>query len=206
MGNSQPSGIAYFNPLITSGIQGTVMFRPEKNGGTYVSVKLSGLPPDVQRALHIHASGDLTNGCASCGGHFNPDNTTHGSYLYPDRPRHAGDLINNVTSDENGDVCVAFVTRMFRVQEVVGRAIVLHKLPDDLGLKGIMRGDKFVPYAEMDLDTLRRLVLARGYYDKAQLASIPREELVHKMIVESTTSGNGGPAIGCAIIGRVDRK
>ncbi len=205
MGNSQPTGIAYFNPIISQGVSGTVRLRPEKNGGTYVSVKLTGLAPKAEQALHIHTNGDLSMGAQSCGGHFNPDNTTHGSYLYPDRPRHAGDLINNVTADDDGNVCIAFVTRMFRIQEVIGRSIVLHELADDLGMQGIMRGDKFVPYAELDLETLKRLALNRSYYTSGEISSIPREELIHKLVQESTKCGNAGRALACAIIGRIDK-
>ena len=36
------------------------------------------------------------------GAHFNPFGLTHGSRKYPQKPRHAGDLINNITANENG--------------------------------------------------------------------------------------------------------
>lgn len=204
MGNSQPTGIAYFNPLISNGIKGTLKFTAAQGGGTEISIKLSGFAPEAVHALHIHEFGDLTQGCKSCGGHFNPDNTTHGSYLYPERPRHAGDLVNNVKSDKYGQVCMRFKTRMFRVQEIVGRSVVLHRKADDLGLKGMKRGDSFVAYSRMDRTTLVRLVTSRGYFSRENVQSMPTEKMIHKMNSESLKTGNAGSRMGCAVIGRRD--
>ena len=44
-------------------------------------------------------AGNLTDGCASAGPHFNPVNQTHGAPT--DDVRHVGDL-GNIESDESG--------------------------------------------------------------------------------------------------------
>jgi Cu/Zn superoxide dismutase len=61
-----------------SGVRGVVTFKqPEGEESVAVTVKLSGLSPG-KHGMHVHAIGDLTSGCASAGGHFNPTNKTHG--------------------------------------------------------------------------------------------------------------------------------
>jgi superoxide dismutase, Cu-Zn family len=42
--------------------------------------------------MHVHASGDLSQGCQSASSHFNPFNLIHGAP--GDMFRHAGDLGN----------------------------------------------------------------------------------------------------------------
>ena len=59
---------------------------------THVSVDISGLTANQEHGFHIHQLGDLSNGCTSLGGHYNPEGEDHGS---PDDPdRHVGDLGN----------------------------------------------------------------------------------------------------------------
>lgn len=92
---------------------------------------LEGLPPGLH-GLHVHRCGDLSRGCASTCDHYNPDGSSHGGPL--GAHRHRGDL-GNVTVDERGrcrDVVIADVT----VDEIVGRAFVLHADADDLGQGG----------------------------------------------------------------------
>ena len=80
---------------------GTVIFEKIckndncKKHGVIVSFNLYNFKKNVEHAIHIHEFGDTTDGCKSLGPHYNPENTTHGSFLYPDNPRHVGDLINN---------------------------------------------------------------------------------------------------------------
>ena len=42
-------------------------------------IHLKGLKRGQIHAIHIHEFGDLTQGCKSCGGHFNPGNCDHTS-------------------------------------------------------------------------------------------------------------------------------
>jgi Cu-Zn family superoxide dismutase len=100
-------------------------------------------PSNEIHAIHIHEYGDMTNGCDSMGKHFNPTQTTHGSYHYADMPRHAGDLINNIKFDRNGKFEYAYedasISLYDDVKNIIGRSIVIHEGQDDLG-KGV--GDK----------------------------------------------------------------
>jgi Cu-Zn family superoxide dismutase len=88
------------------------------------------------QGFHIHQFGDTTNGCTSCGGHFNPTGQTHGAPT--DKTRHAGDL-GNITADANGVAKVDILDThipLFGPQTIVGRAIVVHEKADDLGKGG----------------------------------------------------------------------
>ena len=50
--------------------------------------------------FHIHEKGDLSKGCASMGGHYNPLNKTHGGL--DTIIRHLGDL-GNIIADYKGE-------------------------------------------------------------------------------------------------------
>lgn len=81
----------------------------------------------------MHQFGDTTNGCTSAGPHFNPFHKTHGGP--DDEERHAGDL-GNLVADENGIAKFDFNDRVLRLNgpySIIGRTIVVHSDPDDLG-------------------------------------------------------------------------
>jgi len=93
-------------------------------------------------AIHIHEYGDTMDGCKSLGGHFNPLNVTHGSFLIDENPRHAGDLINNFKADKNGSFQFQYEDEsitLFGEDSILGRSVVIHEGRDDLGLG---KGDK----------------------------------------------------------------
>jgi Cu/Zn superoxide dismutase len=48
-----------------------------------VRVSVSGLKPSSKHGFHIHTLGDLTKGCMSAGGHWNPFNAPHGAHQQP---------------------------------------------------------------------------------------------------------------------------
>lgn len=88
-------------------------------------------------AIHIHEYGDTTDGCTSLGLHYNPYGTTHGSIYDPTRERHAGDLINNFTTDKNGEFALSYsdeLVTLFGENSILGRSVVIHDGIDDLGL------------------------------------------------------------------------
>jgi superoxide dismutase, Cu-Zn family len=101
---------------------GTVIFEQSVPfGPVTVTGDLKGLDASALRGFHIQyvvlsmsihiahfrdiilagsVSGDLSEGCASAGSHFNPFNKNHGAP--DDDERHVGDL-GNIKSDDNGN-------------------------------------------------------------------------------------------------------
>lgn len=115
----------------------------EVEGGvtvTAVNSEDSGLAPG-DHGIHIHetgvcdASGDEP--FSSAGGHFNPEDSTHGGS--DSDPRHAGDL-GNVTVNDDGsftfEVTVEGVSLGEGAENTLadedGSALVIHADPDDL--------------------------------------------------------------------------
>ena len=105
-----------------------------------VQVEAVGFPRNKEHGFHIHESGDISRGCESMGGHFNPENKMHGGReeLWF---RHAGDL-GNLMSDGNGRVRQTLEIRGISLyasqtkHNVVNRGIVIHEQRDDHGLGG----------------------------------------------------------------------
>ena len=89
--------IVYFDPVVNHGISGIVRFSQSKpNSKVHVRIKLKGFDTSNAHAIHIHEFGDISDGCMSAGGHYNPTNETHGTSTIKNMPRHAGDLCNNI--------------------------------------------------------------------------------------------------------------
>lgn len=97
-----------------------------------VVVFVQGLKPGQEHGLHIHEKGDCSNDGMAAGGHFNPHGKPHG------RPgtseRHAGDLPSlkaNKRGRANVQVDVDGITVTPGKASIIGRAIVVHAMPDD---------------------------------------------------------------------------
>uniref|UniRef100_Q6T624 Superoxide dismutase [Cu-Zn] n=1 Tax=Trifolium pratense TaxID=57577 RepID=Q6T624_TRIPR len=119
----------------TSTVEGVVTLTQENEGPTTVNVRITGLTPGLH-GFHLHEYGDTTNGCISTGPHFNPNQLTHGAP--EDEIRHAGDL-GNIVADANGVAEATIVDNQIPLtgpNSVVGRALVVHELEDDLGKGG----------------------------------------------------------------------
>lgn len=117
------------------GVSGTIFLTQEGDGPTTVTGTITGLKPGLH-GFHVHALGDTTNGCMSTGPHFNPKGKEHGAP--EDEHRHAGDL-GNVTAGQDGTATVSVVDNQIPLtglHSVVGRAVVVHADPDDLGKGG----------------------------------------------------------------------
>jgi len=117
------------------GVTGVVNFAQEGNGPTTVTAKLGGLQPGLH-GFHVHALGDTTNGCLSTGAHFNPHGKEHGAP--DDHNRHAGDLGNVIVQDD-GTAELSISDNHIPLSgphSIIGRAVVVHADPDDLGKGG----------------------------------------------------------------------
>lgn len=108
------------------------------NEGTAVSIRgeITGLAPGKEHGFHIHEVGQCSlPDFASAGAHFNPTKDPHGAPTAT--AKHLGD-IPNAKADANGratiDVSVKGVTLVDKdgaPNEILGKALVLHAMPDD---------------------------------------------------------------------------
>lgn len=104
-------------------IRGIVRFF-QRCDGVLVEAELSGLPRTETGffAFHIHEGGNCReDGFPNTGGHFNPDSREH--------PEHAGDLPPLL--GDCGKARMKVMTCRFRVEEVIGKTVIVHAGPDD---------------------------------------------------------------------------
>jgi len=117
----------------TSGNQanGLVTFEP-RGDKVRVVAKVSGLTPGPH-GFHIHEKGDCSAADGmSAGGHFNPANKPHGDPSGPDH--HGGDmpmLVADASGNATLDATIDTVTIGSGPADIVGRAVIVHKDPDD---------------------------------------------------------------------------
>lgn len=121
-------------------IEGTVMLTQKMGDALSVSLDLRGFKAESspkKHGFHVHQSGDIvTDGCQSAKGHFNPENKKHGNI--DDVVRHVGDW-GNIVVPASGSITKTFedkVATLTGEHGVLGRAIVIHQLEDDLGRGG----------------------------------------------------------------------
>ena len=111
-------------------VKGTILFIQAPGTPTMIKGTVTGLEPG-DHGFHIHEFGDMSKGCESMGGHYNPDGDDHGN----EDNGHVGDL-GNINADENGTATVNIIAKrvdLIGERSVVGRGIVVHKEQDDLG-------------------------------------------------------------------------
>jgi superoxide dismutase, Cu-Zn family len=110
-------------------------FQKTKNGPTAITWKITGLKEGAH-GFHVHEKADFSNGCISAGPHYNPTGKTHGGPN--DTERHVGDLGNIVANAEGiseGKVIDEYI-QLHGDHSVIGRSIMVHADPDDLGKGG----------------------------------------------------------------------
>ncbi|KAF7710052.1 extracellular superoxide dismutase [Cu-Zn], partial [Silurus meridionalis] len=112
-------------------VYGMVQFKqtgPEEK--LQVMFKFYGLPESnsQSRAIHIHQYGDLSKGCTSTGGHYNPTRVHH--------PLHPGDFGNFVAHNGRIRRTVESQATLYGGFSVLGRAVVIHEKEDDMGKGG----------------------------------------------------------------------
>jgi len=120
--------------VLKGDVTGTLNFS-QQGEVLRVTGEIQGLKPG-DHGFHVHEFGDTTNGCTSTGAHFNPKNKTHGAPTAEER--HVGDL-GNVFVDANGLCKVDISDKLVSLSGencILGRALVVHADPDDMGLGG----------------------------------------------------------------------
>ena len=108
-------------------LSGVVEFYQIPLRGVLVSAEISGLPVgnrDEQQgffAMHIHTFGDCMLPFDKVGPHYNPTDEAH--------PYHAGDLLPLLNN--RGYAWSAFYDERFSVEDIIGRAVIIHLHRDD---------------------------------------------------------------------------
>ena len=114
-------------------VKGTILFLQKPGTPTLIRGRIEGLSAG-EHGFHIHEYGDMSDGCASMGGHYNPDRENHGTL----DKGHVGDL-GNVTANEQGVADFTIVAKRVDLvgdRSVIGRGLIIHKDRDDLGQGG----------------------------------------------------------------------
>lgn len=111
-------------------IRGIVNFY-QTNRGVIVNVELTGMPHEEGRCkvnfygFHIHEGSSCTGGetdpLSDVGSHYNSNNCKH--------PAHKGDLLSLISNE--GYVWENFLINTFKVEEIIGRTVVIHSERDD---------------------------------------------------------------------------
>lgn len=114
------------------GLYGVVFFC-QMPCGVFINAQFHGLPSmsetneNISRFLgfHIHENGDCMQNASydfeHAGNHYNPENLPH--------PNHRGDLPPILNCD--GYAWQSFLADAFSVQEIIGRSVIIHAMPDD---------------------------------------------------------------------------
>ena len=129
--NRRPQAVASISgSIILPEIQGNVWFY-QTSFGVLVVADVDGLPKGNENcdspifAFHIHegesCSGTELDPFANVGTHYNPNNCPH--------PHHAGDLPPLFSA--NGYAFLAVLTNRFKVDEIIGKTIIIHSNVDD---------------------------------------------------------------------------
>ncbi|XP_050677970.1 superoxide dismutase [Cu-Zn] [Leptidea sinapis] len=123
--------------VLNGDVTGTIYFdqRDEKSP-VVVTGQVSGLTKG-KHGFHVHEFGDNTNGCTSAGPHFNPEKLEHGGPT--STVRHVGDLGNIEAGTDGGVTKVCIQDSQISLtgpNNIVGRTLVVHADPDDLGIGG----------------------------------------------------------------------
>ena len=114
----------------TGEVKGLIYLKQEAGKPTVIHGNITGLT-EGEHGFHIHEFGDLSKGCESAGGHYNPDNVSHGNL----EEGHVGDL-GNIVADSSGNAQFKLTAERVDLhgdRSVVGRAFVIHADVDDLG-------------------------------------------------------------------------
>jgi Cu-Zn family superoxide dismutase len=117
-----------------SKVAGSIALRATPKG-LQLRGSISGLKPNAEHAFHVHEKGDCSAPDAmSSGPHFNPAGAAHGRYG-SGAAHHAGDM-PNIRADASGVAKISLTIEGLTLgdangADVRGRALVIHRDPDD---------------------------------------------------------------------------
>jgi len=149
-----PSAVVNLTAANNSGVTGTLEITMWNIPTPHIRIEgsIRGLTHGYH-GFHVHMTGDISDDCKAAKGHFNPSGAEHSSrcklhatstlpffvWLCPGlEDQHAGDL-GNIFTPVLGDTHISFVDNILSlgdggVNDIEGRAIVVHAGEDDLGL------------------------------------------------------------------------
>lgn len=110
-------------------INGTVKFE-ETSEALVVTTDITGLKKNSRLGFHIHQEG-ICEGpeYKTAGDHFNPHKMNHGG---PENSqKHSGDM-GNLQTDKEGKVEMKISLKGVTLNEVMGKAVLIHAKADDL--------------------------------------------------------------------------
>lgn len=126
----------------------------EENNKVIININIKGLTPGLH-GFHIHEAGDLTDNCTSACSHFNPHHKSHGGPN--DIHRHIGDL-GNIKANKEGISQMTLIDDKIKLKgkySILGRSVVIHENPDDLGKGGLDKTYKYIINEEKYNESLK---------------------------------------------------
>jgi Cu-Zn family superoxide dismutase len=128
---SRNEAVADLAPTAGNAAKGTITFS-QKDGTVLVVAKVSGLTPG-NHGFHVHEKGDCSAADAmSAGGHFNPMGKPH---AHPSSAEHHTGDMPMLMADASGNATLTVELTLMRLgsgpNDIVGKAVVVHKDPDD---------------------------------------------------------------------------
>jgi len=132
LGGTAPKAQAQLQSKSGSNVTGTLALQ-QKADGVLITGEVRGLAPASNHGFHVHEKGDCSAADASSAGpHFNPTGSPHGQM--GSGAHHGGDM-PNIVADKHGvaqvKVLVPGVTLEAGPSSITGRAVVVHRDPDD---------------------------------------------------------------------------
>ena len=122
--NLYPNATAYIKGGTEApNLKGEVNFYQKKDC-VLISASINGLPKNNSGffGFHIHEGNRCAGaGFSDTGNHYNPTNAPH--------PLHSGDLPSLLSC--NGNAQQTVTTDRFRVEDIIGRTVVIHSGTDD---------------------------------------------------------------------------
>ncbi|CAF1341218.1 unnamed protein product [Adineta ricciae] len=96
-------------------VHGLVRFIQADDEQCIIEGTIDGLSPNSPAKINIHEYGDLSNGCDSCGDHYQPSKSSNGS----------NGVLGQVMTDESGTADFRLLRTHLHVPDLIGRSFVV---------------------------------------------------------------------------------